>query len=1079
MPPRALVSRLLLPLVVAAAASARAQEARAQEARPQEPRPPGSPSAAPPSTRPPPDEPPPGEAQEEVPIPGIDDESAVGLGILGGAATLGGAAACRGAQFDPGKPDPPLLGFDVAGELVEPTADLRAVLASALPVDKRGRFWSEEACLRLRKVALDLRYRLTLEEKVDPAGVTLGIGLMPFTLVRHIEVSGNYSLGELLGGGLEPIFEAEIRRRLHLRPGSALLDDPDERTAQLADEATSVREYLAARGYFDAAVKITVRADERPHEVTLVVALRKGPAYSVGKITVKGNANVDTDEITRLLEQKICVRRPLDLPFDLCLGKHRFAFDRLKSDLQKVRELYQAHGYPGVRVTTNYNPATSPDRASRTVRFEVVIDERKRIAVAFEGNHQKSDEELTRLLTFNADNAYDDFEAEASAEQIRHAYQSDGRFQTLVQFERFRPEQPSAFERVRFHIDEGPEQKVEGISFRGNASIGGDELRRVIATREHPSRVLELVTSGGFVTSLQLAQDVQAIAAAYQARGFPDVRVDATVANDPRALGDIGVVAAEAAAGDPGRGLFIRYDIVEGEREVVAATDYVGNYRDITDDELLGVTKLHAGVPFTVADMRADEEAILRYYRKRGYLHASVDPRRTGRGKDIKVVFYIREGDLVHFGKVLVRGNFKTRSWVIRDTLELREGDLITLDRLDEGQASLRGTDLFSSVRPVVLVGSEPLNMIVEVEERYDNTADVEVGGGYSTDNSLFFSGTLGLRNMFGVGLSLVGTGEIGTQRRVAQATLGFPLWLMRRALAIPMRLDLSARYRLDQTARFSNLETKGVSATFSRKLAAGVYFSLKYDWSQFGRSTELVRPAGVLEDLKSDFVTTTTASLGPAIVIDRRLPTPLTPTQGYALSASFVGASTLLGGTDDFLKLRLTAQYLIPLGKRVVLGNTVRYDHGIPLGGTVLLPEVERFTAGGDATLVRGFEEERLHTEIIRDVILPGGVESVRVIPAGGNIRFIHNLDLQFRVWDRSWFFGLPVASAVFLDTAFVVNSFDKFSWSSIRQGLGIALARLVTPVGSFSLEYAFPIDPRLGDDPTGRLHFNFAFVF
>jgi outer membrane protein assembly factor BamA len=107
------------------------------------------------------------------------------------------------------------------------------------------------------------------------------------------------------------------------------------------------------------------------------------------------------------------------------------------------------------------------------------------------------------------------------------------------------------------------------------------------------------------------------------------------------------------------------------------------------------------------------------------------------------------------------------------------------------------------------------------------------------------------------------------------------------------------------------------------------------------------------------------------------------------------------------------------------------------------------------------------------------GDLSNVKVVPAGGNIRFIHNFDVQVRVWDKSWLFGLPIASAIFLDSAFITNSFDKFTLSQIRQGLGIALARLVTPVGSFSIEYAFPLDPQIGDDPTGRLHFNFGFVF
>ena len=36
-----------------------------------------------------------------------------------------------------------------------------------------------------------------------------------------------------------------------------------------------------------------------------------------------------------------------------------------------------------------------------------------------------------------------------------------------------------------------------------------------------------------------------------------------------------------------------------------------------------------------------------------------------------------------------------------------------------------------------------------------------------------------------------------------------------------------------------------------------------------------------------------------------------------------------------------------------------------------------------------------------------------------------------------------------------------------------------LVTPVGSVSFEYAVPMEPTYGTDPTGRFHFNFGFIF
>ena len=101
---------------------------------------------------------------------------------------------------------------------------------------------------------------------------------------------------------------------------------------------------------------------------------------------------------------------------------------------------------------------------------------------------------------------------------------------------------------------------------------------------------------------------------------------------------------------------------------------------------------------------------------------------------------------------------------------------------------------------------------------------------------------------------------------------------------------------------------------------------------------------------------------------------------------------------------------------------------------------------------------------------------EQFRVLPQGGNVRLLHNIDLQVQV---ARFFGFPISVAVFLDTGIVTNSLRGFTVSQLRHSLGLGLLRWQLPVGFISVEYAIPLDPELGDDPTGRLHFNFGFVF
>ena len=157
---------------------------------------------------------------------------------------------------------------------------------------------------------------------------------------------------------------------------------------------------------------------------------------------------------------------------------------------------------------------------------------------------------------------------------------------------------------------------------------------------------------------------------------------------------------------------------------------------------------------------------------------------------------------------------------------------------------------------------------------------------------------------------------------------------------------------------------------------------------------------------------------------------------------------------------------------------GSLRYDHGIPLGDAVMLPDVERFFAGGDNT-VRGYPDERLQTEVIQVGLPPfDNVSQIRVIPAGGNIRVLGSVDAQVRIWKI-------LAGAMFADAGLITNRWDTVAvnrkWGfvpdipELRPSVGMGL-RFLTPFGIGALEYAVPLRPQLGDDPRGRIHFYFA---
>jgi outer membrane protein insertion porin family len=252
------------------------------------------------------------------------------------------------------------------------------------------------------------------------------------------------------------------------------------------------------------------------------------------------------------------------------------------------------------------------------------------------------------------------------------------------------------------------------------------------------------------------------------------------------------------------------------------------------------------------------------------------------------------------------------------------------------------------------------------------------------------------------------------------------------------------------------------------------VTVGVQYDFRSRERNVDALRPAGADDDESQVPITTRTSIFGASIEWERRVDRsnnlqPLAPEGGFRLEGRASIAEGLVLGEDYFVKLAVAgSKYWSPTNS-LTLRADVRYDHGIPLAGAALLPEVERFFAGGDST-VRGYDDDRLATEIIQVGVPPlANVDQIRILPAGGNIRLLGSVDAQLRIWKL-------LTTAIFADAGVITNQWSTVTQDDIRPSVGMALVRIVTPFGAFAFERAMPLRPRLGDDPRGRWHISFA---
>jgi len=1023
--------------------------------------------------------------------------------LLASLATLLRAAPARARQPDPDEDSPPsttgqaadharpILGFSVTGKLIDPADRINQVIEGLLGAQPRF-VESGPADLigtpigtvpRVRDLMARLGYDAVVEPREEVAGIRLHIDLRPFDRVRHIFVDGNW-----------PLRQDEVQRRLiEFRPGLPLPLPGPEREAAIERERVRVREFLRGEGYMGADVRIEMRPhglfesipslsrlastpSVEPASTDIQVSVSRGPGYPIGALRVTGNTAVPTDDITKVFRHyKWWSFNSVPKPFKQQV---------LREDVGIVTQRYRDEGYAGARVSTDYDPATSINRKTKSLSLGVTIAERKRISVAFEGNRRSASSLMDQVTLFER-GAYDDYEVQASADAIQHYYQGKGHFLARVQWRRERLS-PDA-DRIVFLVDEGPELRVRQVEMVGNRVLSSDELREVVTVREFPLLGLIGLGTGGHVTGRQIQLDAERLVEHYRANGFPDAKARGAAATSRDAIGLVGAVAAAAETVSRARDdIYVRFSIEEGPRVYVQAVVFEsadGAPLPRDQDFLRKSVQLQPGDPMRPGVLEDDGRRLTRLLADEGYPAVAVEPDVDRQGDRVAVVWRVRSGPRTRVGPIFIRGNFFTLPQTILEQIPVRSGGVLTTTGVERGKRNLALLQLFNLLRitfPGQEAGREVVPMVIDVEERHDHWGIPSIGVGISTEQAAPDSGLCLLstcvgaygsagyvhRNLLGRGWTLSGRGDLGNS--LARATA---LFSDRRFFGTLFRLEVSGNYLSQATVRLGDIRQWGGSIGFARQMLPGVDAAVRYNLRNTTRTESLLRGAGPDHQRRSVELATTVGSVSASIEW-LRLDSLVLPTRGFRLEgiAELALPNLSFGiGRDRFIKVGGRSLVVMPVARWLSVRHGVRIDQGFPLGGASLLPKVERFFAGGDTT-IRGFQIDRARTETIRFPLAPG-LESVQFRPLGGSLRVLHNIDFQVPLAPPLW-------GAVFMDSGVVADSLDSLDPSQFRHGVGVGLL-VKLPVGDIALSWAWPLDPDLGDARRGRLHVNLGLMY
>jgi outer membrane protein assembly complex protein YaeT len=995
-----------------------------------------------------------------------------------------------------------LAAIDLQGQLLEP----RDKLLRFLGLTAGAPFGQADQ----NRVDADLKalgYRQVRTE-IEPLGVglvRLHLTLEPIRVVRNVVVKGNW-----------PLFDDEIVRHLSLRTGQPLPADTELR-GRLEEEAAAVKKYLFNEGYFEARVVVEPHVAlvgtpglrrPRPHWIDLVVRVDLGPSYKLGDV-VPTYDHEDGEH-----------HMPKEQLYDIFHHWLRFKIKEMRDDQRKVEKVLRDLGYPAARVVCDFDFARDADRKTHRVTLHVRVALKRKVEVHFVGNRAITGADLRDQLTIFTAGSFDEVELGESARSLQREYQKHGYFEARVTFRRALrrgARDPATgrykdeVEDITFTIEEGPElkvQKVEIVSESGKPlTFDPSDLKdkAELETKPFPPLGSIGLGEGGYVTQLQLQQDAERLAALYKSRGFPKVKVRSEVARDPAAFDSMGVFGAEVTGASGGHELYVRFYVDEGPREIVdhVEIDFIGPH--VKDElDVYKAVQLGAGHPYTSAAEEDDLTHITDLYKGSGHPFVTIDPTTSTWNKEhdrVVLRYVITEGPEVRFGEILIRGNFKTRASTIRRDLPFKPGDLYDVNKIEAGERNLRTHLVFNDARVIGVPepGRLVAPVVVTVQERYlEAYGSLTLAIGAASDrlpNYVYAQVTYLWANVLGYGSQLELKGDFaflaaalrnpitwGASFRYTDIRLFGPGW----------RLDLTAGVRNEVTNRFGEIFTVGGSIGVTRNITPALRTFVKYDIYQANLNVGFVRFLSSNDSASATDNTVTTRVL-TGIVWDRRVGAdgtlnPLAPVKGWLLSGG-VGYAHKNWVTDNpFVIFQGQLMGILPFKVRgiefTLLGN-LRYDEGLPTNEPAL-PLVERLFAGGDTT-TRGYDVDSLKYEVIRTNISPlGSNAGFRIVPEGGNLRFLNTIELQFPI--AKSFIGLPLqwSGAIFWDVGAISNGWDQLRPSDFKSSIGLTVLRLVTPVGPLSIEYAYPLNQGLAEERwktapwyshfPGRIHFNWG---
>lgn len=672
-------------------------------------------------------------------------------------------------------------------------------------------------------------------------------------------------------------------------------------------------------------------------------------------------------------------------------------------------------------------------------------------AIAFDGNENVDTKDLEAVVGIRPRTVFDPQKAWEGLREAKKTYSGEGYPDAEITYTVDVDEEGLAT--VKYHVEEGKKVLIEDIRFEGVKAFSKRKLRGVMTTRR--KWMFSWITGAGILKPEEVKTDVERLTAFYYDEGYIQVRVD------------------EPEVTREGDELIVTVRIEEGDKFRIGNIRFEGEVL-MDQDALVKASSLESGKLFRPSKLRESIFGLTEAYGNLGHAFAEVipDTEVNPDTKTVDVSFKLKSGPVVSVNRIEVKGNTKTRDYVVRREMRIEEGDRFSGQGLRESKERVRRTGLFDDVNVASTRTDAPnqVNLLVDVKE--GRTGTFSAGAGFSSEDSLLANARITERNLFGRAQTAMINVDVGSKRKNFRAAFTEP-W----AFDVPLTLGVDA---FSWSYEFDDFERGGTGASLRANYPLWE-LGLRSVW---GMSLDFIR-VGVeyrIEDQTIEGLSRTappsvwlekgsrlTSSIRP-MVIRNTIDQPFDPSEGSLNSVSVDIAG--LGGESDFWKVDAQSRWYVPVyrtesGLKFIYSFGATFGYGVGDAGQsgTELPLAERYFPGGINT-IRGFDARSLGP---REAFCETDGITCELQEIGGSSQLIFNNEVIFPILPDA-----GVKGVVFFDAGNAFSEVQGIDFGDFRYATGFGM-RWLSPFGPLRIEIGFPLNEKEGDE-TSTVLFSFG---